>query len=401
MEIKKQRYILAEKEDDFPPFPFNFPQVHIQKINLDEMKNPEEFFKSLFKPDFDVNGFQDMDNNEEIPKPENKPLPKIKDVENEVLKNIVGQDMQIREILTEIYKSIIYENLKSNILIIGKSGTGKTETVTQIAKRLNIPYAIEDATKYTKEGYVGFDVSEMISNLLESADNNLERAEKGLLIIDEIDKKASLKADDPSGKEVLQSLLKIIEGTKVKVRVGQFLSAREVDFDTRNVTVVLMGAFEGIEEIREKRLNVKKMGFQAGTASRKSIPKKERLINKQDLKNYGFPNEFVGRIDNIVEMNELKKGALAKILKNSELSIFRRYEAALLKEGIKLSYSLNIFSKIAEESLLLDTGARELSNTVNYVFSKIMYDVMANPGAYTKCRITARTVDDNTKYKLS
>ena len=317
-------------------------------------------------------------------------IPPIQNMERNVRQYIVGQDEVVRKIITAIYRAIYLKSIKSNILVIGKSGTGKTETLKQIAQRLRIPYTIEDATKYTKEGYYGGDVEDMLENLLEAADYDLEKAQRGMLIIDEIDKKAGKDTSDVSGVEVLKSLLKIIEGAKYH------LACDEV-FDTRNLIVVFCGAFSGIEEIKKKRIGQKQIGFSSSHES----DEKQTGYTKEDLVQYGLPEEFVGRIDTIVEMKPLEKEDLVQILKKSRLSIFRRYQKELRDAGISLQYNGKIFEEIAARSLKLDTGARELSNTVNYMFEDVIYNVMAHPGRYSKCTLSLEIVEDNTKYKLS
>ena len=326
-------------------------------------------------------------------------IPSIKSIETEVLECIVGQDKQVRQIITAIYRNIEFENMKTNLLVIGNSGTGKTETVTQIAKRLNIPYTVEDATKYTKEGYYGEDVENMIYNLLDNANQNVERAQHGIIIIDEIDKKAGHADYDISGTDVLKSLLKIIEGTTIKMQNAEDpFSDEMIDFNTKDIIIIFLGAFSGLEKIRDKRLNSTPLGFSSNTNELKNT--KSRYL-KKDLVEYGMPEEFVGRIDTIIEMNKLNKENLIAILEASKLSIFRIYESELKKKGIVLNYNPKLFEAIAEESLALDTGARELKNTVNYVFENIMYDVISNPNKYSKCTLDSDIVHDNTKYTLT
>ena len=326
-----------------------------------------------------------------------KEIPKIQNVEKDVLQSIIGQDKQVRQIITAIYRAINFKSIKSNVLIIGSSGTGKTETVKQVAKRLHIPYTIEDATKYTQEGYYGANVIDMIYNLIENAKNDMEKAQNGIIIIDEIDKKAGHEAHDVSGTEVLKSLLKIIEGTTIKIPSPDDPFTEElIDFDTKNIIIIFLGAFSGLDKIRDKRLNTNPLGFVTNNQEKKE---KGRFL-KQDLVEYGMPEEFVGRIDTIIEMNKLTKQDLASILRRSKLSIFRRYQSELRGKGIKLSYYDKLFDCIAEESLALDTGARELSNTVNYIFENIMYDILANPGKYSKCTLELDIVHDNTRYEL-
>lgn len=326
-----------------------------------------------------------------------KKVPKIQNVEKTVLQSIIGQDRQVRQIITAIYRAINFKSIKSNVLIIGSSGTGKTETIRQVAKRLHIPYTIEDATKYTKEGYYGADVNDMIYNLIENAKKDMEKAQNGIIIIDEIDKKAGHEAHDVSGSEVLKSLLKIIEGTTIKIPSPDDPFAEElIDFDTKNIIIIFLGAFSGLDKIRDKRLNTNPLGFVTNNQEKKEKGK----FLKQDLVEYGMPEEFVGRIDTIIEMNKLTKQDLASILRRSKLSIFRRYQSELRGKGITLSYCDKLFDCIAEESLALDTGARELSNTVNYIFENIMYDILANPGKYSKCTLELDIVHDNTRYEL-
>ena len=326
-----------------------------------------------------------------------KKIPKIQNVEKTVLQSIIGQDRQVRQIITAIYRAINFKSIKSNVLIIGSSGTGKTETIRQVAKRLHIPYTIEDATKYTQEGYYGADVNDMIYNLIENAKKDMEKAQNGIIIIDEIDKKAGHEAHDVSGTEVLKSLLKIIEGTTIKIPSPDDPFAEElIDFDTKNIIIIFLGAFSGLDKIRDKRLNTNPLGFVTNNQEKKE---KGRFL-KQDLVEYGMPEEFVGRIDTIIEMNKLTKQDLASILRRSKLSIFRRYQSELRGKGITLSYCDKLFDCIAEESLALDTGARKQSNTVNYIFENIMYDILANPGKYSKCILELDIVHDNTRYEL-
>lgn len=329
-----------------------------------------------------------------------KRVPDIRTVERNVLQYIIGQDKQVRQIITSIYRAANFKSIKANVLIIGNSGTGKTATIEQVAKRLHIPYTIEDATKYTQEGYYGADVNDMIYNLLENAGNDFERAQNGIIVIDEIDKKAGHAEHDVAGTEVLKSLLKIIEGTRIKIpNPDDPFSEEMIDFDTRNIIIIFMGAFSGMDKIRDKRLNTNQLGF-ANNESNTNDGTKSRFL-KQDLVKYGMPEEFVGRIDTIIEMNKLTKQDLTLILRKSKLSIFKRYQAELRQKGISLAYDGKIFECIAEESLTLDTGARELSNTVNYIFDNIVYDVLANPGKFTKCKLDLEIVHDNTKYELS
>lgn len=341
----------------------------------------------------------EIEENTNILKEENN-LPNIKSLESDVLKYIIGQDEHIKEIVTAIYKAKKFKTLDSTILIIGNSGTGKTATIKQIAKRLNIPYTIEDATKYTQEGYWGANVEDIIYNLLENAQYDFEKAKNGIIIVDEIDKKAGHDEHDVAGVKVLESMLKITEGTIIKIPDPNDPFAEETqDFDTKDIIFIFLGAFSGLDKIRDKRLNNNPLGF-VNPQNQKQNAQKNCFL-KQDLVEYGMTEEFVGRIDTIIEMNKLTKQDLALILKKSELSIFRKYQEELRSKGITLVYDENLFELIAEKSMALDTGARELSNTVNYIFANILYYVLANPNKYSKCKLFLEIVEDNTKYELS
>lgn len=317
----------------------------------------------------------------------------IKENISEIQQYIIGQDEQIKKIVTALYRAINFRSIKSNLLIVGGSGTGKTETIKQIARRMHIPYTIEDATKYTQEGYHGADVNLMIYNLIEKAGNDWERAQNGIIIVDEIDKKVSKNSGEAiSSKGVLNSLLKIIEGSRIKI------PGRKSEFDTRNVIVIFMGAFDGLENIRENRLGVNKLGF--STTIQQENSKKTPYL-KSDLIKFGLSEEFMGRIDTIVEMNKLYKNDLVQILKRSRLSIFSKYINELKKYKITVEYEEALLERIAEKALELSTGARELNTVVNYIFEDIIYEVFANCNKYEKCRLTNEIVNDNKKYELS
>ena len=329
----------------------------------------------------------------------------IDQLQKDMYANILGQNSALAKVMDVIKRSVVGRGGVSNnrpkgvLFFAGPTGTGKTETIKQIAKRLNIPYTIEDATKYTQEGYYGADVNEMILNLLKNSNMDIKKAQNGIIVIDEIDKKAGHEVShDVAGTEVLKSLLKIIEGTTIKVPVEMdYYNVKLADFDTKNIIIIFLGAFSGLDIIRDKRLNSNPLGFSIKEETHKSKAK----FLKQDLVKYGLPEEFVGRIDTIVEMNELTKKDLALILKKSELSIFKRYQNELSNMGITLIYNDDLFESIAEKSLVLDTGARELSNTVNYMFENIVFDVLSNPNKYKKCILDTEIAQNNTKYTLS
>ncbi len=391
---KRSKYsVKTENEDEISKFKLKQTQNEVSKNTLSPKSKTkpkesmgsgalEEYINSSYSSNF-------------------RRLPKIQVLEKHVLSYIIAQDNPVRSIITAVYRAKKLENIKSNILIIGKSGTGKTETLNQIAKKLDLVYSIEDATKYTEEGYYGNDVNDMLYNLMKNADYDILRAENGMLIIDEIDKKANndiISGRDISGVSVLKSLLKLIEGTKVKVKMdADSYDDDMIDFDTSKLIVFFSGAFVGLDKIREKRLRKNAIGFKCNTKG-DNIPTTRYI--KRDLIEYGLPEEFVGRIDTIIEMNNLKESDLVEILTRSRLSIFKKYKDALKEKGIALKYNKKLFQLIAKNALDVDTGARELSNCVNYIFEKIIYEILSEPSAFKKCILYPDIINDNSKFKL-
>lgn len=328
-------------------------------------------------------------------------IPNMAVLQSKVKEYIIGQDEAVNRVILSIYRSLKIRNIKTNMLIIGKSGSGKTETMKQIAKLLKIPYTIEDATKYTKEGYVGQSVEDMIYNLYDNSNWDLEKTERGMLVIDEIDKKVSNQYDsDISGKDVLNSLLKVIEGTKFLLEDDMGMLSEYVD--TSKMIVVFMGAFEGIEKIREKRLKKgknAKIGF--NMEQEVSYQDRSTRYTKDDLIEFGLPTEFVGRIDTIVEYKQLSEESLAMIAKNSKLSIFRKYEKYLAKNRITLRYDESIFNEIAKKAIQKNTGAREISNVTNEIFEPILSEIFTQKkGKYKECILKKNFVQNSTEYEL-
>lgn len=360
-----------------------------------------------------VNKKDDKTSNK-IMKPEelsNKPviiIPLLSDLENKVNETVIGQEQIVKSVCTKIYESICFPNLKNNILIVGKSGTGKTEIVRQIAKNLDFPLVIEDATEFTQEGYVGSSVNDIIYDILEKANGNIELAKRGIIFIDEIDKKATKgkESSDISKGDVLKSLLKIVEGTVIRIENPNYYKDPEnegyqIEFDTSNLIFIFGGAFEGIEKIKERRLKkATNIGFS-------SIEENSIIINnntitsftKEDLIEFGLPVEFVGRVTNIYETNTLTEKDLVKILKTSKESIFKKYENILIASKIELEYPENLFENIAKIAYTFSTGARELNSQVSYIFEGIIYDVLNNKKEYKKCILEEEILTNNRKYR--
>ena len=334
-------------------------------------------------------------------------LPTLCDLESTVNATVIGQEQIVKSICTKIYEGICFPNIKNNILIVGKSGTGKTEIVRQIANNLEFPLVVEDATRFTQEGYVGASVDEMIYDMIREANNNISLAQRGIIFVDEIDKKANKYANysDISKGDVLKSLLKIMEGTKVQIDNPNFWenpakNELSISFDTSNLIFIFGGAFEGIDKIRDKRLK------QSSGIGFSSIEEKAIVINnnslksftKEDLIEYGMPTEFIGRITNIYETNNLDESNLVKILANSKGSIFKKYEAIFKAADIQLEYPKTLFLNIAQKVKMYPTGARELNSQVSYIFEGIIYDLLNNKKDYKKCVLEEGILNDNKKY---
>ena len=334
-------------------------------------------------------------------------LPTLCDLESTVNATVIGQEQIVKSICTKIYEGICFPNIKNNILIVGKSGTGKTEIVRQIANNLEFPLVVEDATRFTQEGYVGASVDEMIYDMIREANNNISLAQRGIIFVDEIDKKANKYANysDISKGDVLKSLLKIMEGTKVQIDNPNFWenpakNELRISFDTSNLIFIFGGAFEGIDKIRDKRLK------QSSGIGFSSIEEKAIVINnnsfksftKEDLIEYGMPTEFIGRITNIYETNNLDESNLVKILANSKGSIFKKYEAIFKAADIQLEYPKTLFLNIAQKAKMYPTGARELNSQVSYIFEGIIYDLLNNKKDYKKCVLEEGILNDNKKY---
>lgn len=337
-------------------------------------------------------------------------LPKLSAIEEKVNATIIGQEDVVKSVCTRVYQSLHFSQLKSNILLVGKSGTGKTEIVRQLSKYLKIPCTIEDATRYTEDGYVGASVTDMIKNLVQEAKGDMKLASRGIIFIDEIDKKASRSdyhRDSVNKEGVLKGLLKIIEGTKVmvpnpKYSFGSYNEEKVISFDTSKIIFIFGGAFEGLKEVRDQRLKKNtKLGFTSAEANHIVINNyMNTSFAKEDLIEYGLPAELVGRISSIYETRELEVEDLRKILDISKKSEFRKYEKIFKSYGIQLVYSDRLFELIASNAKKSSTGARELNSLVSHIFEKIMYDTLSNAqiGSYKKCILDDEIVFDNTKY---
>lgn len=328
------------------------------------------------------------------------------EIYNNVRKYIIGQDDAIKDIITTIVRnnSTINPQFKSNMFLIGETGNGKTESVKQIANQLDLPFVIEDASKYTQEGYVGASVEQAIINLINVSGGDLRKASRGIIVFDEMDKKTD-SGNRESGvatTSVQESLLKLVEGTTVLTTVGAF--------DTSLVTFVFIGACENVYIAREKRLGKKEIGFKGNIDGKKYT---EILLDKNQNPNFlpddlieaGFKTELVGRIDKIIEFKSMDEEMAKRILLESSNSIFHFYIKELGNLGINVNMKNKneIISHIAKRAVKLKMGARGLRQIVVNMFSKIYSDVILKNIKINdkyECVITKDTVYNNSNFKL-
>lgn len=303
--------------------------------------------------------------------------PRISEMEECIKETVIGQDELIKSIATSLYDAH-YMDIKCVDFIIGGSGTGKTLTMECFCKEMGLAYTIENATQYTQEGYYGESVSRMLTNLVKNSGNNFHEAENGILVIDEIAKKTTKgkggsDGRDISGEGVLDSLLPILSGSPINITIQN----KEIQFETKNLKIFLMDACSGLEEIRQKRLDVKSFGFRSSGKQNleEGLSPEKSIYTKDDLIKYGFTPEFVGRINKIHVTNPIDTDILVRIQQESKQSIFKKYEKGLLNMGIKLEAYPDFFKEVAQVTLNYGTGARELENTIKYVFQELMHKV--------------------------
>lgn len=305
---------------------------------------------------------------------------------------IVGQDYAKKVISVAVYnhyKRVLTDSMddieieKSNILMVGPTGSGKTYIVKTIAKLLNVPLAITDATTLTEAGYIGDDVESVLSKLLAAADNDVEKAERGIVFIDEIDKiakKRNTNSRDVSGESVQQGLLKILEGASVEVPVGAGSKNAMVPLETintRNILFICGGAFPDIEDIIKARINKQSsIGFKADLKDKyDNDPNLLQQVTVEDLREYGMIPEFLGRLPILFALHSLDKDMLVKILKEPKNAILKQYQKLLALDEVDLKFDDSAYEAIAEKAMEKKTGARALRAIIEEFMLDIMYQI--------------------------